>query len=73
MAKKIKTGSVEVPSEAFKDENITALISIRMPMLLLKDLRRAALTEEYGGKYQVLIRDVLTDWVEHQKPKRKRA
>lgn len=68
---KVKTGKVEIPAEAFEDENVTAHISIRLPMTLLKELRRAALTEQYAGKYQVLIRDVLSDWIAHQKPKRK--
>lgn len=68
---KIKTGKVEVPVEAFEDENVTAHISIRLPLPLLKGLRRAALTEEYAGKYQVLIRDVLSEWLAHQKPKRR--
>ena len=73
MKRNIKTGKVEIPAEAFDDKNVTAHISIRLPMTLLKDLRRAALTEQYAGKYQVLIRDILADWVEHQKPKQKRA
>lgn len=68
---KIKTGMVEIPTEAFEDENVTAHISIRLPMPLLKDLRRAALTEQYAGKYQVLIRDILSDWIAQRKPKRK--
>ena len=68
---KIKTGKVEIPPEAFEDENVTAHISIRLPMTLLKGLRRAALTDQYAGKYQVLIRDVLSEWLAHQKPKRK--
>jgi hypothetical protein len=68
---KIKTGKVDVPAEAFEDKNVTAHISIRLPLNLLKNLRRAALTEEYAGKYQVLIRDILNDWIALQKPKRK--
>lgn len=71
---KIKYGKVEIPDEDFKDENMTAHISIRLPLTLLKELRRSALTEEYAGKYQVLIRDILTDYVHSQnKVKRKRA
>jgi hypothetical protein len=68
---KVKTGKVEIPAEAFEDKNVTAHISIRLPLNLLKNLRRAALTEEYAGKYQVLIRDILNDWIALQKPKRK--
>jgi hypothetical protein len=74
MAKKIKHGNIEIPEQEFRDENVTAHISIRMPMTLLKDLRRLSLTEEYEGRYQILMKDILTKWVEEQKtPKRKRA
>lgn len=41
---------------------------------VIKELKRMSLTEEHGGKYQVLIRNILTEWVEAQKkPKKKRA
>ncbi|MEQ1666113.1 MAG: hypothetical protein ABL927_12145 [Bdellovibrionales bacterium] len=73
MAKKIKYGNVDIPDESFDDSNAVANIYIRLPLLLVKELRRLSLTEEHGGKYQVLIRDILTHWVEHQKPKKKRA
>lgn len=71
MAKKIKYGTVTVPLENFDDANAIAHISIRLPFLLVKDLRRLSLTEEYGGKYQVLIRDILIDWTSKQKGKKK--
>lgn len=73
MARSIKYGKVEIPDEAFKDENITAHISIRLPLKLVKELKSLALTEEYAGQYQVLIRDVLTKYVDHARTKRKRA
>lgn len=60
MAKEFKTGTVEIPEEDFLDENITAHISIRLPLTLVKTLKTLSLTEEYSGKYQVLIRDILT-------------
>jgi len=65
MAKKIKTGKVEIPDEDFKDENITAHISIRLPLILVKELKHLALNAEYEGRYQILIRDVLTEYVRH--------
>ena len=71
--KKIKTGSVNVPVEDFEDTNITAHISIRLPLNLVKDLKRLALTEEYEGRYQTLIRDVLQSFTEKNKVKRKSA
>ena len=64
MAKKIKTGSVNIPAENFEDENITAHISIRLPLNLVKDLKKLALNEEYEGRYQVLIRDILQVFAE---------
>ena len=40
MSKRAKTGNVSVPLEDFHDENITAHISIRLPLNLLKNLRK---------------------------------
>ena len=71
MAKKIKTGNVSVPLEDFEDENITAHISIRLPLNLVKDLKKLALNEEYEGRYQVLIRDVLQVFAEKSRGKKK--
>jgi len=71
---KIKHGKIEIPDEDFRDENITAHISIRLPLLLVKNLKRLSLNEEYEGRYQTLIRDILTEWTEqHSDKKRKRA
>lgn len=69
---KIKYGKVEIPDEDFKDENITAHISIRLPLTLVKTLKRLSLTEEYEGRYQTLIRDILTEWTEHQGGKKRK-
>ncbi len=63
---KIKTGKVEIPDEDFKDQNITAHISIRLPLDLVKALKKLSLTEEYEGRYQVLMRDVLSEYVQQQ-------
>ena len=73
MAKKVKTGNVNVPVEDFEDQNITAHISIRLPLDLVKELKRLALNEEYEGRYQVLIRDVLQNYTEKNKSKKKVA
>jgi hypothetical protein len=62
MAKRITYGKVDILSEDFKDENITAHISIRLPLNLLKDLKKLALTDQYQGRYQTLIRDILTEY-----------
>lgn len=64
MTNKIKTGKVEIPDEDFKDENITAHISIRLPLNMLKELKHLALNEQYEGRYQVLMRDILADYIE---------
>lgn len=73
MAKKVKTGTVNIPVEDFEDENITAHISIRLPLNLVKDLKKLALNEEYEGRYQVLIREILQAYAEKNKPKKKFA
>jgi len=73
MAKKIKTGNVQIPVDDFEDENMTAHISIRLPLNLVKDLKKLALNEEYEGRYQVLIREVLQDFAEKNKSRKKLA
>ena len=74
MEKKIKYGKVEIPAEDFDEANMIAHISIRLPLPLIKELKRLSLTEEHGGKYQVLIRDILSDYVQkHSIKKKKRA
>lgn len=73
MAKKIKTGNVDLPNEDFSDENALIRISMMIPMSLYKDLKKLSLDEEYSGKYQLLIRDVLSKFAEHQKLKKKKA
>jgi metal-responsive CopG/Arc/MetJ family transcriptional regulator len=70
---KIKTGKVEIPDEDFKDQNITAHISIRLPLDLVKSLKKISLTEEYEGRYQVLMRDILSQYVQQQKGKKRTA
>jgi hypothetical protein len=68
---KIKTGNVEISDDNFKDENITAHISIRLPLTLMKALRKLSLNEKYNGRYQVLIRDILTEHVNQRKGRKK--
>ncbi|PIT99284.1 MAG: hypothetical protein COT74_09760 [Bdellovibrionales bacterium CG10_big_fil_rev_8_21_14_0_10_45_34] len=71
--KKIKYGKVELSDESFDDANALIRVSMMLPLNMVKDLKRLSLTEQHGGKYQVLIRDILADWIDHKKPKRKRA
>ena len=71
MAKKIKTGNVNVPIEDFEDESITAHISIRLPLNLVKDLKKLALNEDYEGRYQVLIREILQGFADKHRSKKK--
>jgi hypothetical protein len=71
MAKKIKTGNVNVPIEDFEDENITAHISIRLPLNLVRDLKKLALNEDYEGRYQVLIREILQRFADKNRSKKK--
>jgi hypothetical protein len=71
--KKIKYGKVEFSDESFDDDNALIRVSMMLPLNMVKDLKKLSLTDKHGGKYQVLIRDVLADWVDHRKVKRKRA
>jgi hypothetical protein len=71
MAKKTRTGKVNIPTEDFEDENITAHISIRLPLSLVKDLKKLALNEDYEGRYQVLIREILQKFADKHRSKRK--
>ncbi len=71
--KKIKYGKVELSDDSFDDANALIRVSMMLPLNTIKDLKKLSLSEKHSGKYQVLIRDILTEWVEHQKPKRKRA
>jgi hypothetical protein len=71
--KKIKYGKVELSDASFDDANALIRVSMMLPLNMVKDLKKLSLTEKHSGKYQVLIRDILSDWVDHQKPKRKRA
>ena len=71
--KKIKYGKVELSDESFDDANALIRVSMMLPLNMVKDLKKLSLTEQHSGKYQVLIRDILADWIDHQKPKRKRA
>jgi hypothetical protein len=71
--KKIKYGKVELSESSFDDSNALIRVSMMLPLNTVKDLKKLSLSEKHSGKYQVLIRDILIDWVEYQKPKRKRA
>lgn len=71
--KKIKYGKVELSDASFDDANALIRVSMMLPLNMVKDLKKLSLTDKHSGKYQVLIRDILADWVEHQKPKRRRA
>ncbi|MBL7544103.1 MAG: hypothetical protein JNL11_09810 [Bdellovibrionaceae bacterium] len=72
--KKIKYGKVELSDDSFDDTNALIRVSMMLPLNMVKDLKKLSLTEKHSGKYQVLIRDILADWVgDNQKPKRKRA
>ena len=71
--KKIKYGKVELSDESFNDANALIRVSMMLPLNMVKDLKRLSLTDKHSGKYQVLIRDILSDWVDHHRPKRKRA
>lgn len=66
---KIKTGKINVPDSDFKDENVTAHISLRLPLKTLKDLKKMSLNEKYNGRYQVLLKDILMSHIDKNKNK----
>ncbi len=71
MAKNIKYGKVELGPENFDEKNAIALISIRLPLQMIKELKKLSLTEDHGGKYQLLIRDILSAYIAKHSKKKK--
>jgi len=61
---KVKYGKVEIPADEFKDENVNVHVSIRLPMSLVKALKKLSLNETYQGKYQSLAKTILIDYVQ---------
>ena len=51
------------------DAHIT--ISIRLPVSLVKELKQLSLTPEHEGRYQILIRHILSDYVHKHKAKKR--
>ena len=70
---KIKHGTVELGPEEFADETASIRISMMLPMTLYKELKRLALTEQHQGKYQLLMKDVLNQFVDSQSKKKTKA
>lgn len=60
-SKTAKLGKVNIPAEDFRDENVRALISIRVPMGVLKAYKAEA--ERRGIGYQTLMLEVLQNHV----------
>ncbi|AGH96496.1 hypothetical protein [Pseudobdellovibrio exovorus] len=71
--KKVKYGTVELSDESFDNDKALIRVSMMLPLTTIKALKKLSLTEKHSGKYQVLIRDILNEWVEKQKTVRKRA
>ena len=59
--KTVSFGKVNIPAEDFRDENVRSLISIRVPMGILKAFKREA--EKRGVGYQTLMLDALQERV----------
>lgn len=60
-SKTVKLGKVNIPADDFRDENVRASISIRVPMKVLKAYRCEA--ERRGIGYQTLMLEVLQNHV----------
>lgn len=73
MNKKIKYGNIQLSEDEFKDENALIRISMMIPVNIYKELKKLSLNEDCGGKYQLLIRDILNDYVQkHSSTKKKK-
>lgn len=59
----IKYGNVEVSDDSFDNKNALIRVSMMLPLDLVQELKRLSLTNEYGGKYQVLARDILKNFI----------
>ena len=57
--KTVNFGKVDIAAEDFRDENIRAMISIRVPMGILKAYKREA--DKRGVGYQTLMLDALQE------------
>ena len=57
--KTVNFGKVNIPAADFSDDNVRAMISIRVPMGLLKAFKREA--EKRGVGYQTLMLDALQE------------
>ncbi|MFN3454622.1 MAG: hypothetical protein ACK41T_06635 [Pseudobdellovibrio sp.] len=68
---KIKYGKVELPARTFKEKSASIRISMMLPLPLYKELKRLAVSEEHEGKYQLLIKDILTQYVRKSKKSKK--
>lgn len=70
---KTKYGKIELSEADFKEENVQIRISMMIPMTLYKDLKKLSLNEKHSGKYQVLMKDILTEWVSKNSGKKRRT
>ena len=57
--KTVSFGKVNIPVDDFRDENVRAMISIRVPMGILKAYKREA--DKRGVGYQTLMLDALQE------------
>lgn len=72
MAKsKLKYGKVEIPASEFKDENASIRISMMIPLPLYRELKKISLNDVHQGKYQILIKAVLEQYVSKIKKSKK--
>lgn len=72
MAKKNRRAKVELTQDDFKEENAVALVTMKLPFLTVKELKRLSFTDEFGGKYQLLIETILNKYIKSQQNKSKR-
>ena len=64
---KIKYGKVAIDPNEFDEATASIRISMMLPMKMYKALKSLSLNEAHEGKYQVLIKDILAQYILRQR------
>ncbi len=55
---------------SFQEKFVSADVTLNLPFGLLEKLQRATGRKKHGGQYQLLIREILSEWVSSKRAKR---
>jgi hypothetical protein len=64
---KIKYGKITIDPNEFDEATASIRISMMLPMKMYKALKSLSLNEAHEGKYQVLIKDILAQYILRQR------